>query len=201
MVCFQTKNPNWENFAMEDDGIFYGHLVHFTVYCYILLTFGIVRGNFVYFYRFGILYQEKYGNSDAEALYASRVTRLGEFWPFGRLFNLGGMWKIKEIAHIFKLLFTTVKVVYLFWRKNGLGYYLGDFFTVPSGHLAGEEETILNDRNIWDSISRPIAPQAETIPLCTCSVDHDARSIQDQSDTKVCYVHEVNILWNEVKKN
>jgi hypothetical protein len=34
---------------MEDVGIFYGHLVHFTVFCYILLTFGIVRGNLVYF--------------------------------------------------------------------------------------------------------------------------------------------------------
>jgi hypothetical protein len=33
---------------MEDDIIFYGHLVHFTVFCYILWTFGIVRGNLVY---------------------------------------------------------------------------------------------------------------------------------------------------------
>jgi hypothetical protein len=34
---------------MEDDGIFYGHLVHFTVFCYILWTFGIVCGNLVYY--------------------------------------------------------------------------------------------------------------------------------------------------------
>jgi hypothetical protein len=34
---------------MEDVGIFYGLLVHFTVFCYILWTFGIVRGNLVYF--------------------------------------------------------------------------------------------------------------------------------------------------------
>jgi hypothetical protein len=27
---------------MEDDGIFYGHLVHFTMFCYILWTFGII---------------------------------------------------------------------------------------------------------------------------------------------------------------
>jgi hypothetical protein len=33
-----------DGLAMEDDGIFYGHLVHFTVFCYILWTFGIVRG-------------------------------------------------------------------------------------------------------------------------------------------------------------
>jgi hypothetical protein len=38
---------------MEADGIFYGHLVHFTVFCYtILLTIGIVRGNLVSFSRF-----------------------------------------------------------------------------------------------------------------------------------------------------
>jgi hypothetical protein len=47
---------------MEDVGIFYGHLVHFTVFCYILWTFGIVRGNLVYVSRFGILYKEKSGN-------------------------------------------------------------------------------------------------------------------------------------------
>jgi hypothetical protein len=46
---------------MGDDGIFYGRLVHFTVSCYILWAFGIVRGNLVYFSRFGILYQEKSG--------------------------------------------------------------------------------------------------------------------------------------------
>jgi hypothetical protein len=34
---------------MEDVGIFYGHLVHYTVFCYILWTLGIVRGNLVYF--------------------------------------------------------------------------------------------------------------------------------------------------------
>jgi hypothetical protein len=47
---------------MEDDGTFYGHFVHFTVFCYMLWTFGIVRGNLVCFSRFGILHQEKYGN-------------------------------------------------------------------------------------------------------------------------------------------
>jgi hypothetical protein len=37
---------------MEVVGIFYGHLVHFTVFCYILWTFGIVRSNLVYFSPF-----------------------------------------------------------------------------------------------------------------------------------------------------
>jgi hypothetical protein len=51
---------------MEDVGIFYGHLVYFRSFCYILGTFGIVRGNLVYFSRFGIFYREKSGNPDCE---------------------------------------------------------------------------------------------------------------------------------------
>jgi hypothetical protein len=41
-----------EGLAMEDVGIFYGHLVHSTVFCYILWTFGIVCGNFGIFFTF-----------------------------------------------------------------------------------------------------------------------------------------------------
>jgi hypothetical protein len=52
----------FEGLAMKDVVVFYGHLVHFTVFCYILWTFGIVCGNLVYFFRVGILYQEKSGN-------------------------------------------------------------------------------------------------------------------------------------------
>jgi hypothetical protein len=63
---FSNQNSKFgkilEGLAVEDVGIFYGHLVHFTVFWYILLTFGIVCGNLVYFSRFGILYQEKSGN-------------------------------------------------------------------------------------------------------------------------------------------
>jgi hypothetical protein len=55
-----------EGLAREDDGIFFGHLVHFTVFCYILWTFGIVRSNLVYFSPFGILYREKSGNPGIE---------------------------------------------------------------------------------------------------------------------------------------
>jgi hypothetical protein len=40
---------------MEDDGVFYGHSVHFTVFSYILWTFGIVRGNLAYFSPFWYL--------------------------------------------------------------------------------------------------------------------------------------------------
>jgi hypothetical protein len=65
---------------MEDVDIFYGHLVHFTVFCCILWTFGIVRGNLVYFPRFGILYQEKSGNSvcDCRFLTTSVTRRLAK---------------------------------------------------------------------------------------------------------------------------
>jgi hypothetical protein len=66
MVSFQTKNPNlgkfwrvlqWKRLVYFMDTfsilrpleIFYGHLVYFVVIWYI-------------FSRFGILYQEKYGN-------------------------------------------------------------------------------------------------------------------------------------------
>jgi hypothetical protein len=41
-----------EGLALKDVGIFYGYLVHFTVFCYILWTFGIARGNLVYFFAF-----------------------------------------------------------------------------------------------------------------------------------------------------
>jgi hypothetical protein len=47
---------------MEEVGIFYELLVHFTVFCRILLTLGLVCGNLVYFPPFGILYNEKSGN-------------------------------------------------------------------------------------------------------------------------------------------
>jgi hypothetical protein len=41
-----------EGLAMEDAGMFYGHLVYFTAFCHILLTFGIVCGNLVYVFPF-----------------------------------------------------------------------------------------------------------------------------------------------------
>jgi hypothetical protein len=41
-----------EGLVMEEVAMFYGHLVHFTVFCYILWTFGVVRGILVYFFPF-----------------------------------------------------------------------------------------------------------------------------------------------------
>jgi hypothetical protein len=38
-----------EDLALEDVDVFCGHLVHFTVFCYIFWAFGIFCGNLVYF--------------------------------------------------------------------------------------------------------------------------------------------------------
>jgi hypothetical protein len=48
--------------GMENLGIFYNHLVYFTVVGIMLWPFGIFCGHLVYFSRFGILYQEISGN-------------------------------------------------------------------------------------------------------------------------------------------
>jgi hypothetical protein len=44
---------------MEDDGVFCGHPVHFTVFSYILWTFGIVRGSLVYFFPVLVFFTKK----------------------------------------------------------------------------------------------------------------------------------------------
>jgi hypothetical protein len=58
---------------------------------------------------------------------ASRVTRLGEKSPNGRLFTLDSYLKITEVSHTFGLLYSMVKFKHNFGQKNGLGYILGDF--------------------------------------------------------------------------
>jgi hypothetical protein len=53
MGYFQTKNPNLgkflEGLAMEDYGIFYGHLVYFMDTWSILQPFGIFYGHSAHF--------------------------------------------------------------------------------------------------------------------------------------------------------
>jgi hypothetical protein len=44
---------------MEDVGIFYGPLVHFTVFCSILWTFGIARENLVILSQFRYFVRRK----------------------------------------------------------------------------------------------------------------------------------------------
>jgi hypothetical protein len=45
-----------------EDVVYFMDTWSITVFCYIIWTFGVVRGNLVYFFQFGILYQEKSGN-------------------------------------------------------------------------------------------------------------------------------------------
>jgi hypothetical protein len=48
---------------MDDVGIFYGHLVNLPPFgIHILRSFCIFYSRLVYFYRFGMLWQEKSGN-------------------------------------------------------------------------------------------------------------------------------------------
>jgi hypothetical protein len=56
-----------------------------------------------------------------------RVNRLGEFSPFGWLFSLGFVLKIREVAHIFWPIFSTVKFRYYF-RQIWVGLRFGRFF-------------------------------------------------------------------------
>jgi hypothetical protein len=53
-----------EGLAIEDLCTFYGHWAYLTAIWYILLLFGTLNGNLVYFPSFGMLYQEKSGNPE-----------------------------------------------------------------------------------------------------------------------------------------
>jgi hypothetical protein len=63
---FSNQNSRFgqilEGLPMEGAGIIYGHLVYFTATLYILWPFGLLCSYLVYFYRFGMLYQQKSGN-------------------------------------------------------------------------------------------------------------------------------------------
>jgi hypothetical protein len=48
---------------MEEVGMVYGHSVYFMAYWYNLWSFGILFQYLVYFSRFGMLHQEKSGNT------------------------------------------------------------------------------------------------------------------------------------------
>jgi hypothetical protein len=76
MVCFQTKNPNLGKSCNERYWYILWTIVHVTVFCYIVWTFGIVHGNLVNFSRFGILYQEKSGNPGDHAEYGKFKSRV-----------------------------------------------------------------------------------------------------------------------------
>jgi hypothetical protein len=78
MVRFQTKNPNLDKLwralhRMEIAGIFYGHLVYFTVFWYILWQFGNALVIWEIFPRFGILCQEKSGNPGSDFFFRKNI--------------------------------------------------------------------------------------------------------------------------------
>jgi hypothetical protein len=72
MACFLTitKNNIFGNFfhglAMENVGIFSGHLVCFTAIGYILWPFGIFNGYLIYFFPFWYVVPKKSGNPGCE---------------------------------------------------------------------------------------------------------------------------------------
>jgi hypothetical protein len=70
VCCFQTKNQTlgkfWRVLQWKMLVYFIGTWSLLQSFCYILWTFGIVRGNLAYFSRFGILHQERSGNPDGE---------------------------------------------------------------------------------------------------------------------------------------
>jgi hypothetical protein len=57
--------------------------------------------------------------------------------------------KMREVTHIFRPLYITVKVIL---AKYGLGYILGEFLTNPTGHPAYESSLL-----VFLSISLPIS--------------------------------------------
>jgi hypothetical protein len=56
----------------------------------------------------------------------ARETRFGEFSPIGRLVTLG-CFLITELAHIFRIAFSTIKNMLKFWQTRGWATF-GAFF-------------------------------------------------------------------------
>jgi hypothetical protein len=74
------KSQFWVNFGGSCNGRCWyidDHFVHFTVIWYILWPFGIFYVFLVYFFHFGMMYQEKSGNPS-----------LDQGDQFGRIFRL-----------------------------------------------------------------------------------------------------------------
>jgi hypothetical protein len=71
------------------------------------------------------------------------VTILGEFSPTYWASTLGSFFEKREVAQILGLLFSTVRVMFQYLRKN-LGYILGNFFTNSSGHPCLQEKVKKN---------------------------------------------------------
>jgi hypothetical protein len=79
MVCFQTKNPNLCKFwrVLRWKMLLYfmnTWSTYFTVFYYILWTFGIVRGNLVYFFPFWYIVTQNTEKSGNPALHEKTLS-------------------------------------------------------------------------------------------------------------------------------
>jgi hypothetical protein len=88
---------------------------------YVLLSIGMCGGYLVYFPPFWYVVPRKNiaTQHNTELSFPNRVTRLGEFSPIGWLFLLGSYLRITEVAHIFGLLYSSVKFKNKCWQKIG----------------------------------------------------------------------------------
>jgi hypothetical protein len=72
---------------------------------------------------------------------SSRVTRLGEFLPNGRLISFGSFFNYRSGPN-FRATFFYGKSCVFILAKNRLGYILGDFFTYTSGHPVKKQNEV-----------------------------------------------------------
>jgi hypothetical protein len=133
---------------MKKVGRLYGHLEYITAIWHILWSFGDYWQFCILSPVFGILCKEKSGNpgrrfchffpenerskrqterfAHATTFVSRSVTRSGEFSFNGRLFTVGSVTKIIEVAQIFGYCFPKYRLCITFCR-NGLCYILGGF--------------------------------------------------------------------------
>jgi hypothetical protein len=93
-----VKNVSNEGLAMEDVGIFFGHLIYFTAIWYTLLDIWYI------FPVFGMLYQDKSGNP--------------VFAPLKRTFFIWLTWTIRHLAILEKIVGSTNAVDPSFHRHS-----------------------------------------------------------------------------------
>jgi hypothetical protein len=139
MVYFQTKNSNlgkfwralqWKTLGyflniwsiLRPFNIFYWHSVYFVVNLYIFPRVGILYqkiwqpcAELNWDYSYNLLFSlssKKFWlrfNGSGQACTNTRVTRLGEFSPFGRSYSLVSFIKNTKVSQMFGLHFSTLK--------------------------------------------------------------------------------------------
>jgi hypothetical protein len=74
------------------------------------------------------------------------------------LFTLGSLCKITKEVQILGILFPMLKVMHSVSQKNGLGYILGDFFSIISGHTDHEFEASFVTKTALEKCTEFIYP-------------------------------------------